>query len=275
MPLHFSKMHGLGNDFVVIDAINQSFQLNSDKIRELADRHFGIGFDQLLLIEPARNKNTDFFYRVFNADGKEVAQCGNGARCLARFAYDKHLTQKRHIKVGTTAGIMALQLEEDGQVTVDFGIPLLNPKNIPFIADEEAVTYPLEVDGKTLSITAVGLGNPHCVLLIDNVKTALVQQLGEKITKHTQFPEKVNVGFMQVINRQHIALRVFERGVGETLACGSGAAAAVVAGILQKLLDQNVNVDLPGGRLSIRWEGRGKPLFLTGPATFVFEGILN
>ncbi|OPX55729.1 diaminopimelate epimerase [Oceanospirillum multiglobuliferum] len=272
MLLKFTKMHGLGNDFMVVDLVSQRAKLFPDQVRALADRNFGIGFDQLLVVEAPNNPEMDFCYRIFNADGSEVEQCGNGARCFARFVYDKHLTNKQIIKVETAGGNIELRLTEDGGVTVDMGAPKLVPEQIPFQAPEQADSYSLEVDGQTYQIGAVSMGNPHAVLVVDDVDQAPVEQLGAKIEVHPRFPNRVNVGFMQIISRSEVRLRVFERGAGETLACGTGACAAVVAGRVQGLLDENVQVHLPGGTLKIHWQGKGQPVMMTGPATRVFEG---
>lgn len=271
MPIHFTKMHALGNDFMVIDGVRQNIEPNIQLIRQWGNRNTGIGFDQLLLVEKARDNQTDFFYRIFNADGSEVAQCGNGARCLAKFLHDEKLTTKNPIRVGTLAGVLALKLESNDQVTVDIGIPVLEPAKIPFIADQQSKTYLLD----NIEISAVSVGNPHCVLLVTNIDDAPVQELGSVLTKHQRFPERTNVGFMQVVNRNHIRLRVYERGVGETQACGSGACGAVVAGRLLNALDAEVKVDLLGGQLKVTWQGNNSSVFLTGPAVTVFRGIIG
>jgi len=275
MPLHFTKMHGLGNDFVVIDAIHQQFELTSEQVRFLADRRFGIGCDQLLLVEPASQPNVDFRYRIFNADGSEVQQCGNGARCFARFVRDKQLTDKDVIVVETASGIITLYIEPNGEVRVNMGTPRFAPASLPFIAEHEEERYPIEIDNVAHTIGAVSMGNPHAVLHVSDVDTAQVDTLGPKLESHQRFPERVNVGFMQVVTRNHIRLRVYERGAAETLACGTGACAAVAVGIRWKLLDDTVKVDLPGGSLTIRWEGGTAPLWMIGPATHVFEGIIE
>jgi diaminopimelate epimerase len=273
--LRFTKMHGLGNDFLVFDAVNQSVDLNPDQVRFLADRRFGVGCDQVLLIEPARDPETDFYYRIFNADGGEVEQCGNGARCFARFVADKGLSHKPVIFVGTKAGHIHLHLEPEGLVRVDMGVPVLEPARIPFLASEQAPSYVLEVDGEALTIGAVSMGNPHAVLRMDSVDDAPVQRLGPLIEGHRRFPQRVNAGFMQVLARDAIRLRVYERGSGETLACGTGACAAVAAGRIQSLLDEQVLVRLPGGELRIDWAGPGQPVWMTGPAVGVFEGEIQ
>ncbi|NOQ35668.1 MAG: diaminopimelate epimerase [Methylococcaceae bacterium] len=275
MKINFTKMHGLGNDFIVIDATTERINLNSDIIRKLANRNFGIGCDQLLLVEPPETETADFKYRIFNADGSEVAQCGNGARCFARFVRDKQLSNKDEIRVDTDSGQLLLHLDKDGLVTVNMGVPRHAPDKIPLQANEEARFYPVNVNGKERAVDAVSMGNPHAVLQVNDVKTAPVAELGAELESHPLFPERANIGFMQVIDRQHINLRVYERGAAETLACGSGACAAVVIGIERKLLDNQVHVSLLGGELSIEWQGRGKPVFMTGPAVSVFEGQIE
>jgi len=270
MTIHFTKMHALGNDFMVIDGIRQNIEPNVQLIRQWGNRNTGIGFDQLLLVEKARDNQTDFFYRIFNADGSEVAQCGNGARCLAKFLHDEKLTTKNPIRVATLNGVLELKLENDQQVTVDIGAPIFEPTKIPFVAEKQEKTYLLD----SHEISALSVGNPHCVLLVTNTNNAPVQELGAVLTKHVRFPERTNVEFMQVIDRQHIRLRVYERGVGETQACGSGACAAVVAGKLLDLLDAEVKVELLGGELKVKWEGDNTSVFLTGPAVTVFKGVL-
>ncbi|MDZ7661627.1 diaminopimelate epimerase [Thiohalophilus sp.] len=275
MPLRFTKMHGLGNDFVVFDAINQVVDLSREQIRQLADRRFGIGCDQLLLVEPPREADVDFTYRIFNADGGEVEQCGNGARCFARFVRDKGLIDRDTIEVATAAGRMTLQIEPDGQVTVNMGVPHFAPADVPFEAQAPADRYDLQVGDQTLSIGVVALGNPHAVLEVDNIDTAPVRQLGPKIESHPRFPRRVNAGFMQILDAGHIRLRVYERGAGETLACGSGACAAVVVGRQQGRLGDMVEVALPGGALHIQWQGGNAPVLMTGPATTVFEGNIQ
>ncbi len=275
MPLRFTKMQGLGNDFVVFDAVRQRVDLDPDTVRRLADRRFGIGCDQVLLVEPPRVPGTDFHYRIFNADGGEVQQCGNGARCFARFVLDQGLTGKRRIRVGTAAGPIELFVEPDDQVRVDMGAPVLDPPRIPFAADREDTAYELQVGDERLSIGAVSMGNPHAVLLVADLDRAPVQRLGPLIEAHPRFPQRVNVGFMQVLAPDHIRLRVFERGAGETLACGTGACAAVVVGRLRGLLDERVRVSLPGGDLVIEWRGRARAVGMTGPAERVFQGEID
>lgn len=279
MTLQFSKMHGLGNDFMVIDGVRQNLPasdlpLPAERIRALANRHFGIGFDQLLVVQPAAAPGVDFRYRIFNADGSEVNQCGNGARCFARFVRDQGLTDKDSIRVETASGQMTLILTDDGQVTVDMGAPRWAPKDIPLNADEEADSYFIVSGKQAFEVGAVGLGNPHCVLLVENVDTAPVESVGPLLESHPDFPERVNVGFMQIVDRSHIRLRVFERGSGETLACGSGACAAVVVGQRRGFLDDTVQVDLPGGSLSIRYTGQGG-ILMTGPAAHVYDGRIE
>ncbi|MEJ2643812.1 MAG: diaminopimelate epimerase [Gammaproteobacteria bacterium] len=275
MELAFTKMHGLGNDFVVVDAIAQQVELSTAQVRLLADRRRGVGCDQVLLVERPTQPGAEFRYRIFNADGGEVEQCGNGARCFARFVRDKGLTASDRIAVQTHAGLIELRLEPDGQVTVDMGAPRLEPADIPFQAPARAVTYPLEVEGRSVEISAVSMGNPHAVLRVDSVATAPVAELGPRIEHHPRFPRRVNVGFMEVVDADHIRLRVFERGAGETLACGTGACAAVVAGRLQGLLAEKVSVSLPGGDLMVSWQSEGTPVLMTGPATCVFEGRIQ
>jgi len=275
MEITFTKMHGLGNDFVVIDAINQDIDLTEAQVRYIADRHFGVGCDQLLLVEASESDDIDFIYRIYNADGGEVEQCGNGARCFAVFVREKGLTDQTDIRVETASGIIELHIQEDEQVTVNMGIPELNPWAIPFNADTRLDEYPLDVAGEVLKIGAVSMGNPHAVTIVENVDTAEVDELGAAIETHPLFPNRVNAGFMQIINDAHIRLRVFERGAGETLACGTGACAAMVVGRLQGHLAEEVQVDLPGGSLQISWQGEASPVMMTGPATTVFEGKIT
>ncbi|MGI9950328.1 diaminopimelate epimerase [Vibrio hyugaensis] len=275
MHFHFSKMHGLGNDFMVVDCITQNVFFSQDLIRRLAERHTGIGFDQLLVVEAPYDPETDFHYRIFNADGSEVEQCGNGARCFARFVRLKGLTNRYSISVSTKKGKMILDVEDDGDVTVNMGVPEFEPSKIPFKAKQKEKTYIMRAGEKTLFCGAVSMGNPHVVTVVDDVDTADVETLGPLLESHERFPERVNAGFMQVVDRNNIRLRVYERGAGETQACGSGACGAVAVGILQGLLDENVKVSLPGGELRISWQGPGKPLFMTGPATHVFDGQLS
>ncbi|MBU2864232.1 diaminopimelate epimerase [Reinekea marina] len=273
MRLKFTKMHGLGNDFMVVDGVSQEVELSPELIEQWADRHFGVGFDQLLLVEPPTRPDRDFKYRIFNADGTEVENCGNGARCFARFVLDAKLIKATTIRVETAGGDLELHVQEDGQVTVDMGRPRLNPSKIPFNADEKAPLYPIEVNGETLHISAVGMGNPHCVIRTEDVDTAEVEALGTAVESHSDFPQRVNVGFMQIVSPTHIKLRVFERGVGETMACGTGACAAVVAGIINNWLEHKVTVTLPGGDLTIEWSGEGN-VRMTGPVATVYQGVL-
>lgn len=275
MRLEFTKMHGLGNDFVVIDCITQRARLETYQIKQIADRHFGVGFDQLLLVEPPSRPDVDFCYRIFNADGSEVQQCGNGARCFARFVRDRKLTRKNKLVVETASGIIELNIAPNGWVRVNMGVPRLEPAEIPFIAEQRALTYPIEVANRTIEISAVSMGNPHAVILVDNVDTAPVREIGRPLESHARFPERVNVGFLQILDRNNARLRVFERGTGETLACGTGTCAAVVAGIQQGLLDERVRVQLRGGELDIRWQGEGYPVWMTGPTARVFDGVLR
>lgn len=276
MSIKFTKMHGLGNDFIVIDGINQSIHLDPAQIASLALRHTGIGFDQCLLIESSVREGIDFQYRIFNADGHEVNQCGNGARCLALFAKRSGLTTKNCITVATKNTLMQLQINEDNTVTVGMGMPKLNPSDIPFLAEHRAQEYTLVLkDNKKVRIHAIGLGNPHAVLLVPNVNTAAVQLLGQEISEHPDFPEQTNVGFMQIISPSHIALRVYERGCAETQACGSGAVAAAAIGRLYHRLSERITVSLPGGDLMVQWLNEASPIFLTGPGTFVYDGVID
>lgn len=272
--MKFTKMHGLGNDFVVVDAINQRIALTPKKIRFMADRHTGIGFDQLLVVEKSSQENADFKYRIFNADGSEVGQCGNGARCFARFVRDKKLTDKNDIVVETKSGQLVLSFTDDDLITVNMGIPKHAPAEIPMIMEQEARFYTVNVNGTEKAFGAVSMGNPHAVLQVGDVKTAPVETVGAALESHKIFPERANIGFMQVVDKNFIKLRVFERGAGETQACGSGACAAVVIGIEQNLLSNSVKVELPGGELNISWAGRGQPVFMTGAAVSVFEGFI-
>lgn len=277
MELRFTKMHGLGNDFIVIDAISQPTALavlDSATVRRLADRHFGIGFDQLLIVEPAK-AGGDFRYRIFNADGGEVEQCGNGARCFARFVRDRSLTDRHTIRVETARGIITPTIEANDEVSVNMGIPRFEPAQIPFIAPQRALTYPLTIRDKEIEISAVSMGNPHAVQIVADIEQAPVASEGPLIESHERFPERVNAGFMQIIDRTHIRLRVFERGAGETLACGTGACAAVVCGIARNLLDNEVQVAMRGGQLRICWAGENHPVWMTGPAVTVFEGTIH
>ncbi|MGA8863832.1 MAG: diaminopimelate epimerase [Gallionella sp.] len=275
MSLKFTKMHGAGNDFVMIDGVRQNIQLTPEQLRLLADRHFGVGCDQILIVEKSQDKEADFRYRIFNADGGEVEQCGNGARCFMRFVHDQKLTSKREILVETRGGLISPRLEQDGRITVNMGPPIFDPALVPFQGGSGAVSEPLEVGGKVLEISALSMGNPHAVQLVDDVEHAPVEKLGRLIEHHPRFPKHVNAGFMQVMDRHSLRLRVYERGAGETLSCGTGACAAVVAGIRRDLLDSPVNVATRGGVLTVSWEGNGLPVLMTGPAISVFEGEIN
>ena len=296
MKLKFSKMHGLGNDFVVFNGINQRVTLSPQQVRHIADRHFGIGCDQVLLVEPPHAPGADFGYRIFNADGGEVEQCGNGARCFARFVHEQGLTDKAEISVDTLSGRIALRLEAGGEVTVNMGVPIFNPQKVPFISSSGEFVQPLEVgtagvDAATVMISALSMGNPHAVQVVVDVNLAPVTTQGPLIERHSRFPRQVNAGFMQIVDRGRIRLRVWERGAGETLACGTGACAAVVAGIRRGLLDSPVCVATRGGDLTIRWDGgdnagnsSGQPeehggtmgtVLMTGPAVTVFEGEIE
>lgn len=275
MKLKFSKMHGLGNDFVVLDGVRQQVNLTPAQLRFIADRNFGIGCDQILLVEAPTQAGVDFRYRIFNADGSEVEQCGNGARCFVRFVHDVGLTDKAEIRVETLRGIISPRLEANGNVMVDMGIPRFLPAEIPFLHDDDIVIYSLDVADETLEISVVSMGNPHAVQVVECVDSAPVGAHGPLIEKHEQFPQRVNAGFMQVIDRHAIKLRVYERGSGETLACGTGACAAVVAGIRRGLLDSPVRVTTRGGDLNIAWGGQDQPVLMSGPAVNVFSGEIE
>lgn len=272
MRIAFTKMHGLGNDFVVIDAVSQRVILTPERVRFLADRRRGVGCDQVLLVERSGLAGVDFRYRIFNADGGEVEQCGNGARCFARYVRDKGLTGKDEIVVETAGGTIRPRIEPDGRVTVDMGRPRFEPEALPFLAEARALDYPLRVDKHSYSIGAVSMGNPHAVMQVADVQAAPIATLGPLIERHERFPRRVNVGFMEVVNTHHIRLRVYERGAGETFACGTGACAAVSVGRIWSLLEEVVDVDLPGGRLLIRWDGEEGPVWMTGPTETVYEG---
>ena len=279
MRLRFSKMHGLGNDFVVIDAVNQAISPTAAQMAWLANRHFGVGCDQVLLVEAATEADIDFRYRIFNADGGEVEQCGNGARCFVRFVHDQGLSDRRELRVATRAGVIRPRLEANGLVTVDMGVPRLRPEDVPFVADPDeaadAVTHRLQLtQGDEVLVTVVSMGNPHAVQVVADVQRAPVLAQGAEIECHPRFPARVNAGFMEVIDAGHIRLRVFERGAGETLACGTGACAAVVSGILRGVLQSPVRVSTRGGDLSIAWAGVGQPVLMSGPAATVFTGEL-
>ncbi|MEM0911656.1 MAG: diaminopimelate epimerase [Pseudomonadota bacterium] len=271
----FSKMHGLGNDFMVIDNVTQNIFFSKDRIQQLADRNFGIGFDQMLIVEPPYDPEQDFHYRIFNSDGSEVAQCGNGARCFAKFVKSKGLINKNKIDVSTKNGKIKLYIERDGEVTVNMGKPIFEPEQVPFVANQQENTYVLRQGDNTYFCGVVSMGNPHCVIQVEDVENHDVSKHGQLIQAHERFPESVNVGFMQVVDPGKIKLRVYERGVAETLACGSGACAAVVIGQLQGKLKQQVEVELPGGKLKIRWSGKDAVVKMTGPAEHVYDGQLK
>jgi diaminopimelate epimerase len=275
MLLRFTKMHGAGNDFVVIDLVSQRYKLRTRDVRKLADRHFGVGCDQVLVVEPPGRPDVDFRYRIFNADGGEVEHCGNGARCFARFVREKQLTAKRVIKVEAACGILELRMRNRSEVEVQMGVPRFEPEAIPLRAPARAASYPLQLQDEALEIGAVSMGNPHAVLRVNDTRTADVARLGPLIEAHPDFPQRVNAGFMQVLSRQAIKLRVYERGAGETLACGTGACAAVVYGINRGWLDDLVTAELPGGKLTISWAGEGQPVIMTGPTEVVFEGSIR
>lgn len=275
MKLRFTKMQGLGNDFVVLNGIDNPVALDPDRVRRIADRHFGIGCDQILLIEAPRSADSDFFYRIFNASGEEVEHCGNGARCFLRYVRDKGLTQKTQIRVETVNGVITPKLAENNQVSVDMGAPIFDPPRIPFVAERMAITYALELPDAIIRISALSMGNPHAVQIVDDVENAPVLTQGPLIESHARFPRKVNAGFMQIIDPHRIRLRVYERGAGETLACGTGACAAVVAGIQRGDLRSPVTVHTRGGDLRIDWQGQSNAVLMTGPAETVFEGEIN
>ena len=282
MKLKFTKMHGAGNDFVVIDAISQQIDFTPAQWRHLGDRRFGVGADQMLVVEKSPAEGIDFRYRIYNADGSEVEQCGNGARAFVKFVTDKGLTSKRAIRVATMSGIIEPRLEDDGRITVDMGAPVLAPAAVPFDTanlasrtEGDDALWPLEIQGKQVWISVVSMGNPHAVQVVEDSEAAPVLIDGPLIEHHPRFPKRVNAGFMQVLDRHHIKLRVFERGAGETLACGTGACAAVIAGIRRGLLDTPVQVETHGGELSIAWDGGQQPVMMTGPAVTVFEGEIE
>ncbi len=274
MKLKFTKMHGLGNDFIVIDGVNQSVSLSPEQLRQLASRHYGVGCDQILLIETAQG-NADFRYRIFNADGGEVEQCGNGARCFVRYVHDRGLAEKTEIRVETRGGLIIPRLEANGQVSVNMGAPKFEPGEIPFIAESRELTYSLDIGDKQVEISAVSMGNPHAVQVVADVDRAPVSNEGPLIESHPRFPRRVNAGYMQVLDRRHIRLRVYERGAGETLSCGTGACAAVVTGIQRGLLENGVKVSFRSGDLFVRWEGGNQPVWMTGPAVTVFDGEID
>lgn len=272
MRLRFTKMQGIGNDFVMLDGVSQKLNLSAAKIRKLADRHFGVGCDQVLIVEAPESPQADFRYRIFNANGNEVENCGNGARCFAIFVQQRGLCSSNKIVVETLTGEMTLHVQADKQVKVDMGVPILTPEDIPFKADKQAICYELDVDANQLDICAVSMGNPHAVTLVDDVKTFPVRKIGARIERHKRFPNRVNAGFLQIVNPREARLRVFERGVGETLACGTGACAAMVSGRLLERFDERVTMQLPGGELTLEWPGPNQPVMMTGPATIVFQG---
>jgi diaminopimelate epimerase len=273
MSLKFSKMHGLGNDFVLIDAINQKVNMTASLAQAMADRRFGIGCDQILLVESPNTQGAEFSYRIFNRDGSEVSQCGNGARCFAKYVSNKELTQNTRISVSTLAGELELTLEKTGLITVNMGAPIFTLSAIPFIAGKVANSYSIEIGSKTLTANILSLGNPHAIFQVDDVELAEVTRIGSSLQSHDRFPKQVNVGFMQVLDRNNFKLRVFEPGAGETPACGSGACAALVAGIMLDIIDTQATGHLPGGELTLSWQGQGHSVFKTGPAEFVYDGI--
>jgi diaminopimelate epimerase len=275
MIVPFTKMQGIGNDFMVVDAISQPVYLNQAQISQLAHRNFGVGFDQLLMIEAPQHPEADFHFRIFNADGSEAGHCGNGARAVAKYVRQKGLTWKRELRLSTNTATMSTVFEDNGLVTINMGKPRLEPEKVPLRFAEQADTYMIDAEGIRYKIGAVSMGNPHCVLHVNDIETAPVQKVGPILSQHSYFPAQANVGFMQVVDSSEIKLRVFERGVGETLACGTGACAAVVAGRLQNLLDEKVKVGLPGGNLWIRWAGKGRNVYMTGSAKVVFEGQID
>ena len=275
MKLKFTKMHGLGNDFMVIDGIHQSVTLSSEQVARWADRHLGIGFDQLLLVEKPQSTSAQFKYRIFNADGQEVAQCGNGARCFARFVREKNLTDLDVVAVETNAGQLRLRIIDNQRVEVNMGVPSFEPRLIPLDAPHRQDQYQLDIDGQTIHFSALSIGNPHAVIQVDDVQQAPVETLGPRLESHPLFPQRVNVGFMQIIDRTNFKLRVFERGVGETQACGSGACAAMAAGRQLDLLDAHATAQLKGGELQLHWSGEGQPVMMTGPTALVYEGEID
>ncbi|HSH41495.1 MAG TPA: diaminopimelate epimerase [Arenicellales bacterium] len=275
MTIEFTKMQGLGNDFVVIDGVRQTVELTPERARSLADRHLGVGCDQILVAEAIDDPAFDFRFRIYNADGGEVEQCGNGARAFARFVRDKGLTAKAEIRVLTRGGPMSMHVATDGTVSVDMGVPTFEPAEIPFDAPARQPTYTLDLQGESVEVSVLAIGNPHAVQEVENVDDAPVARQGPLIESHPRFPRRVNAGFMQIVDTGHIRLRVYERGVGETLACGSGACAAAVAGIQRGKLDNRVQVKVQGGLLLITWQGEGHPVWMSGPATTVFEGRIN
>jgi diaminopimelate epimerase len=279
MKVHFTKMHGIGNDFIVLDHTKSPFQLSKEVIQSLSHRQLGVGFDQLLVVEKTTLEDVDFKYRIFNKDGGEVEQCGNGARCFYRFVKDKHLTDKVSIRVETKSGVIELTEDNERMIEVNMGEPIFNPKLIPFLSESEKNEYPISIDlphqEETLNMAILSMGNPHAVITVKDTHTAPVTTLGPYLESHKLFPKRVNVGFMEIITPHHIRLRVFERGVGETLACGTGACAAVVSGIKSQSLSSPVKVDMQGGSLSIDWKGSGHPVMMKGPAVTLYEGDIE
>ncbi len=275
MRIPFTKMQGAGNDFVVFDAVAAPLDLSPEQISAIARRRFGVGCDQVLIVGPARSRDTDFGLRIYNADGGEVEHCGNGIRCVARFLRDRGLTRKDEIAIGTLAGTVYPRIEAGGEVTVNMGIPEFNPGRVPFEANVRQLVYDLDIGGKHVAVSVLSLGNPHAVQLVDELADGIVSTQGPLIEKHRRFPNRVNAGFMQLVDERHIRLRVHERGVGETLACGTGATAAAVAGHQRGLLEESVDVTLPGGVLRVSWEGEGQPAYLTGPAVTIYEGSID
>ena len=275
MQTRFTKMHGLGNDFVVLDAVRQSIRLTTDIIKRIADRNLGIGCDQVLVIEPPTDRNIDFNYRIFNCDGSEVEQCGNGARCIGRYIKDQQLSGKKTLRIKTKNRVMEITTTTKNMITANMGEPSFIPKDIPLDSEQQNDLYSIDINNSSLKISALSVGNPHAVLQVDNIDQADVETIGSLIQKHSLFPESVNVGFMQIIDRQNLALRVYERGVGETQACGSGACAAAVAAIKQGLVDKTIEIKLLGGKLTIEWQGEGQPILMTGPAETVFHGKIK
>ena len=273
--LKFIKMHGLGNDFMVIDGVTQKINLSAEQIRQLSNRHTGVGFDQCLLVTKSNDSNIDFFYKIYNSNGMEVSQCGNGARCLARFLQFIGLTNKKVIWVATHSTKMRLTIEQDDSVTIDFATPILQPSAIPFLVDQQQIAYPITINDAIINIHAINVGNPHAIIVVNNPSNEYVAMVGQSISTHHLFPEQTNVGFMTILNSAHIILRVYERGCGETLACGSGAVAAAAIGRLYHNMDKEIKVSLKGGDLRISWDNFNQPIVLNGPATFVYQGILE
>jgi len=275
MQIQFSKMHGLGNDFMVIDQVSQDVHLTPDTILRMADRHTGVGFDQLLCVEPPTDPDSDFRYRIYNSDGSEAEQCGNGARCFAKFVVAKHLSSKTELRLQTNAGVIVTHLRDDGTVEVDMGVPSTVPDEVPFVTDHAAISYPITIGNETVEVVPISIGNPHAVVFVDSVSEAPVGRLGPVLMRHERFPRGVNVGFCQVIDSGFARLRVYERGVGETRACGTGACAAAVAGVLTGRFGERIKISLPGGKVKISWAGAGHSVYLLGPACFVYEGHIE